>query len=51
MLFRSYTFRSAVTVDFPAIMAVTAIVAAIFVLVNFLVDMSYALLDPRVVKK
>jgi peptide/nickel transport system permease protein len=46
-----YTFRSAVTVDFPAIMAVTAIVAAIFVLVNFLVDMSYALLDPRVVEK
>src|SRR6187397_3040398 len=46
-----YTFRSAVTVDFPAIMAITAIVAAIFVLVNFLVDMSYALLDPRVVKK
>ena len=46
-----YTFRSAVTVYFPAIMAVTAIVAAIFVLVNFLVDMSYALLDPRVVKK
>jgi len=27
------------------------ILAAIFVLVNFLVDMSYALLDPRVVKK
>jgi peptide/nickel transport system permease protein len=46
-----YTFRSAVTVDFPAIMAITAIVAAIFVLVNFLVDMSYALLDPRVLKK
>ena len=45
-----YTFRSAVAVDFPAIMAITAIVAAIFVLVNFLVDMSYALLDPRVVK-
>ena len=46
-----YTFRSAVTVDFPAIMAITAIVATIFVLVNFLVDLSYALLDPRVVKK
>ncbi len=45
-----YTFRSAVTVDFPAIMAVTTIVAAIFVLVNFLVDLSYALLDPRVRK-
>jgi peptide/nickel transport system permease protein len=46
-----YTFRSAVTVDFPAIMAITAIVAAIFVMVNFLVDLSYAMLDPRVVKK
>ena len=45
-----YTFRSAVTVDFPAIMAITAIVAAIFVLVNLLVDLSYAMLDPRVVK-
>ncbi|HEY0420308.1 MAG TPA: ABC transporter permease [Acetobacteraceae bacterium] len=46
-----YTFRSAVTVDFPAIMAITAIVAAIFVLVNFLVDLSYAMLDPRVLKR
>lgn len=46
-----YTFRSAVSVDFPAIMAITTIVAAVFVLVNFLVDMSYAMLDPRVVKK
>lgn len=46
-----YTFRSAVSVDFPAIMAITAIVAAIFVMVNFFVDLSYALLDPRVLKK
>ncbi|MBN8875861.1 MAG: ABC transporter permease [Rhodospirillales bacterium] len=46
-----YTFRSAVTVDFPAIMAITAIVAAVFVLVNLAVDLSYAMLDPRVVKK
>jgi len=46
-----YTFRSAVSVDFPAIMAITAIVAAVFVLVNFLVDLSYAMLDPRVLKK
>ena len=45
-----YTFRSAVAIDFPAIMAITVIVAALFVLVNFLVDMSYALLDPRTVK-
>ncbi len=46
-----YTFRSAVAIDFPAIMAITVIVATLFVLVNFLVDMSYALLDPRTVKK
>ena len=31
-------------------MAITAIVAAIFVLVNLLVDLSYALLDPRVAR-
>ena len=46
-----YTFNSAVAVDFPAIMAVTLIVAAVFVLVNLAVDVSYALLDPRVVKR
>jgi peptide/nickel transport system permease protein len=40
-----------VTVDFPAIMAITAIVATVFVLVNFLVDLSYAMLDPRVLKR
>jgi peptide/nickel transport system permease protein len=46
-----YTFQSAVSLDFPAIMGMTMIVAALFVLVNFMVDMSYALLDPRVVKR
>lgn len=46
-----YTFTSAVAVDFPAIMAITTIVAIVFVAVNFLVDLSYALLDPRVAKR
>jgi peptide/nickel transport system permease protein len=46
-----YTFTSAVAVDFPAIMAITTIVAVVFVLVNLLVDLSYALLDPRVAKR
>ena len=46
-----YTFQSAVSLDFPAIMGMTTIVAVVFVLVNFIVDMSYALLDPRVAKK
>ena len=43
-----YTFRSAAALDFPAIMGITLVVAVIYLLVNLLVDMSYALLDPRV---
>jgi peptide/nickel transport system permease protein len=43
-----YTFRSAVTLDFPAIMGITTVVAGIYVVINLLVDLSYALLDPRV---
>jgi ABC-type dipeptide/oligopeptide/nickel transport system permease component len=34
--------------DFPAIIAFTAISAAIFVLVNLAADVVYAYLDPRV---
>ena len=45
-----YTFRSAVTLDLPAIMGITLIVALVYLLVNLLVDLSYALLDPRVVR-
>jgi peptide/nickel transport system permease protein len=45
-----YTFESAVALDFPAIMGMTVLVASVFVLVNLLVDISYALLDPRVLK-
>jgi peptide/nickel transport system permease protein len=46
-----YTFQSAVALDFPAIMGITTIVAAVYVFVNFVVDLSYALLDPRVVRR
>jgi peptide/nickel transport system permease protein len=46
-----YTFRSAVTLDFPAIMGITAVVAGIYVIINLLVDLSYALLDPRVAQR
>jgi peptide/nickel transport system permease protein len=43
-----YTFQSAATLDLPAIMGVTLMVALVYLLINFLVDISYALLDPRV---
>ena len=43
-----YTFRSAAALDFPAIMGITLVVSATYLLVNLLVDLSYAILDPRV---
>jgi peptide/nickel transport system permease protein len=46
-----YTFRSAVAVDFPAIMGITFIAAIVYVGINFVVDLSYALLDPRAVRR
>src|SRR4051812_23275383 len=43
-----YTFRSAAALDFPAIMGITLVVSISTLLVNLLVDLSYAALDPRV---
>jgi peptide/nickel transport system permease protein len=43
-----YAFRSATSLDFPAIMGVGMVVAAIYVSVNLLVDVAYALIDPRI---
>ncbi|HVX99621.1 MAG TPA: ABC transporter permease [Pseudorhodoplanes sp.] len=45
-----YTFRSAAALDFPAIMGITLVVAVTYLLINLLIDISYALLDPRVVR-
>ena len=46
-----YTFQSAVILDFPAIMGVTLVVAVVYVIINLVVDVSYALLDPRVMRR
>lgn len=43
-----YAVDAASRLDFPAIMGVTLFVAAVYVLINFLVDITYALLDPRI---
>lgn len=45
-----YTFRSAAALDFPAIMGITLVVAVTYLIVNLLIDISYALLDPRVIR-
>ncbi|MDJ0390739.1 ABC transporter permease [Roseomonas sp. E05] len=43
-----YTFRSAAALDFPAIVGITLVVSVTYLLVNLMVDLSYAVLDPRV---
>lgn len=45
-----YTFRSAAALDFPAIMGITLIVALVYLIINLIIDISYALLDPRVAR-
>lgn len=43
-----YAVGSILTVDFPGIMGVTMVVTALFIIINLLVDLSYAWLDPRI---
>lgn len=43
-----YMFRASTSQDFPAIMGVSMLIAFIYVLVNFIVDILYYFLDPRI---
>ena len=42
-----YAFQSALTLDFPAIMGVSLVIAGVFISVNLATDVAYVLLDPR----
>jgi peptide/nickel transport system permease protein len=42
-----YAYQSAVTLDFPAIMGVSLLIAVVFITVNLVTDLTYAFLDPR----
>jgi peptide/nickel transport system permease protein len=42
-----YAYQSAVTLDFPAIMGVSLIIAGVFIVVNLATDLAYVVLDPR----
>ncbi len=42
-----YAYQSAVTLDFPAIMGVSLVIAAVFISVNLATDLLYVTLDPR----
>jgi peptide/nickel transport system permease protein len=44
----AYAFRSAVSLDYPAIMGVGMLVAMTYILVNLVVDVLYAMVDPRI---
>jgi peptide/nickel transport system permease protein len=43
-----YAFRASTSQDFPAIMGVSMLIAFIFVIANFIVDVLYFFLDPRI---
>jgi peptide/nickel transport system permease protein len=43
-----YVTQSATSLDFPAVMGVTLLVGLVYSLLNLLVDLLYAFLDPRI---
>jgi len=43
-----YAYNSARTLDFPAIMGVSMLIAMVFITINLIVDMLYCWLDPRI---
>jgi peptide/nickel transport system permease protein len=43
-----YAYRSAVTLDLPSIMGVSLFVAVVYITVNFVVDVLYGVIDPRI---
>ena len=42
-----YAYRSATTLDLQAIMGVSLFVAVVYITINFLVDVLYGVIDPR----
>jgi peptide/nickel transport system permease protein len=43
-----YAYQSATALDLPAIMGVSLFVAVVYILVNFVVDLLYGIIDPRI---
>src|SRR5215216_5994765 len=43
-----YAYRSAVTLDLPSIMGVGLFVAVVYISINFVVDVLYGVIDPRI---
>lgn len=43
-----YAYRASTSQDFPAIMGVSMLIALVYVAANFLVDLAYFVIDPRI---
>jgi len=43
-----YAVMAAVNLDYPAIMGVTLVIALLYMVMNLLVDITYAVIDPRI---
>ena len=43
-----YAYLSATSLDLPAIMGITIFVAMLYIVINFVVDLLYAVIDPRI---
>lgn len=43
-----YAVMAAVNLDYPAIMGVTLVIAVLYMLMNLVVDITYAVIDPRI---
>jgi peptide/nickel transport system permease protein len=43
-----YAYHSATTLDLPAIMGVSLFVAIVYIVINFIVDVLYGVIDPRI---
>jgi peptide/nickel transport system permease protein len=43
-----YAYNSAKSLDLPAIMGVSIVVAAVYIVINIVVDLLYGVIDPRI---
>ena len=43
-----YAYRSAVSLDFPAISGVALVIAVNYLIINLVVDILYGIIDPRI---
>jgi peptide/nickel transport system permease protein len=43
-----YAYKAATTLDLPAVMGVGLIVGLVYIITNFVIDVIYGLVDPRV---